>query len=410
MATEEPTHSDISPSNFDRVFACPPSVNLIRKHKLTSTSGPAAIEGKDAHAVAALYAAFMFGLGPQPDEKAYRKDMREGAEMWCNELATRACSCHTKHRLALVETSFSLAAIDPKMRGTTDGLVYCRSCYQLIVGDYKFGKGEKVDARNNKQMLGYGLGFSLENPALEIGKIKFLIVQPRTPIGSPADEWVTDGGELVDFAVELGQAVARTKEPSAYAFVAGKHCRYCPAAPVHCPEQQRLRNQVAAQAFAIEPRVDGGSDKEYGEKLSQVLKMLPALKAFIKNAESAGYDAAARGIAIPDFKLVDKYAGGERKFKDEKEAENALRRVSTSLADKCMTTPQLESVRGVEDILKEAGWTKADRDKLIKPLIKERVSSGTCLVSVADERPPVTLDPSKSFSSIPSNPTEDDLL
>lgn len=116
-----------------------------------------------------------------------------------------------------------------------DGCWGTSDCYiikgsTLIVVDYKYGMGVKVDAKDNPQLLCYALGAMRDNPAKEISRVIVCIFQPRA---GGASLWNT----TADYVRQWGAEVLAPASEAAHSPVAepapGEWCRWC-AAKIRC--------------------------------------------------------------------------------------------------------------------------------------------------------------------------------
>lgn len=105
----------------------------------------------------------------------------------------------------------------------------------LLLLDYKFG-AYKVAAEHNKQLAFYGMCAQADKKTRsmfkDVKRVVFAIVQPK--INDKADTWQIAVQYLSDFKHELLKALEKPDH-----FKTGKHCDFCPCAPL-CPEKKVL--------------------------------------------------------------------------------------------------------------------------------------------------------------------------
>lgn len=278
-----------------------------------------------------------------------------------------------------------LAAIDPDFGGTADYVRYRPATKQLRVWDFKYGAGVYVDADDNAQMKIYALGAMLECGA-PVAEVEVTICQPRFEGAKPVRSWKFKAVEILDFIADLKEAAAKTRLKDA-PLAAGDWCKFCPAAG-ECLELERKQHALVAAEFA-----DLGAVAP--ARLADALLAIPQVKERIKAIEEHAYRLASAGTEIPGFKLVDKRP--QRKWKSEGEV--------IMWAEKNAIDPyaprEVLSVAQLEGKLKEAAprGKKKEAVAVLEPMV-EKVSSGTALVPVSDERPPAKLVTAMDFAAL----------
>lgn len=282
----------------------------------------------------------------------------------------------------------ALAKIDKDLGGTADHVRYRPATETLKIRDFKYGQGVYVDADDNEQLKVYALGALLEVNAKGHypNNIEIDIVQPRYEGAKPVRSYRFSAIDLLGFAADVAEAADRTRQKDA-PLASGDWCKFCPAAK-SCPELERKQHALLADEFPV-----AGSVGAYEpEKLAAALASIPLVKERIKALEEFAYAEALAGKPPPGFKLVDKRA--IRKWKSEGEVilwaqERALdpyeprQVVSPAAMEKLLAK---DAPRGKK---KEAG-------QAIEHLV-ERVSSGTVLVPLSDERPAAKLVAADDF-------------
>jgi hypothetical protein len=124
---------------------------------------------------------------------------------------------HVEHRLDYSEYV-------PEGFGTGDLVIIADGVCEVI--DFKGGRGVRVDADHNSQLMLYGLGALLEfDPLYDIHTVRMSIVQPRL---SNISTFEMTADELTN-----GRMRSSSKALLAYEgkgdFCAGEHCRFCKA-------------------------------------------------------------------------------------------------------------------------------------------------------------------------------------
>ncbi len=200
--------------------------------------------------------------------------------------------------------------------------------------DWKFGDGVMVSAQDNDQMRFYLAGAIATGDLPEVETYEAHIFQPalsKTPEQYASVAYYTFE-ELEDF-VELLKASVESE-----GFNVGSHCRFCNA-------------KSACQAFmgqALE-NVETDIDGLDANRLSELVKMIPAIVSWTKDVKAAARRNAMNGIIIPGFKLDTTY--GHRYYKDEKKASRYVQQ-KFGLSDSERTDKKLKSYSQIEKIVK----------------------------------------------------------
>ena len=116
--------------------------------------------------------------------------------------------------------------------GTADCILYDSLTKDLHVIDFKYGKGVKVVAEDNTQLLLYAVGACKEFVGNEIVKVHLHIVQPRI---NHYEKTTLDINHLTDYWIPFfTKKVALTKDASDLFNPSISVCKFCKAKPV-CP-------------------------------------------------------------------------------------------------------------------------------------------------------------------------------
>lgn len=243
-------HALLSPSSAHRWMSCPGSVSLSRLFPDESSSY--AEEGTLAHA----WAAHLLDPQNQPQPaEALSSDNLTFVQDYVLfvERETAGGVCRIEYPVSVSEVTGEANA-----KGTIDCAALVNGTLKII--DLKFGKGVKVDAEHNTQLMIYAAGaLPLFDVIDEVKDIELTIFQPRI---NNICSWKLTPAELEEF---VNQARARASiainylradplplaalEPSADA------CRFCKAKAA-CPALQ----QKAAEACDFRPVLDKGQD------------------------------------------------------------------------------------------------------------------------------------------------------
>lgn len=370
-------HSKVGASVAERFFACPGSVR--EAAKVPNPSSVYAEEGTKAH----NYAAYIL-LGQPNNIRGESEDLRDAVQVYVDYVRSLLSPADT----LLVEHGFHLKQINPDCYGTADAVIWKPYSRHLHVIDYKHGAGKPVQVTANKQLRYYALG-ALLSLGYNAREVTVTIVQPRCPHEDGAIRSETfEAFDLLTFAADLKEAVARTEDPNA-PLVPGDHCKetFCPAAAT-CPALAQRAQELAAMEFSSTAVIPYDPIK-----LKFALDSRGAMKAWIKALDEFAYREALAGRlpAEVGYKLVAKRA--DRKYKDEK-------RVIQPLLDAGLTAtqiyedPAIKSPAQIEKLLGKKAFAAIEKEFV------EKTSSGYTLAPESDKRPAVrVLDAAAEFAS-----------
>ncbi len=237
-------HALLSPSAAGRWLNCTPVPRL--EESLPESVSEYAEEGRLAHSVCELAAKKKFSAMPARTYSAALKKLKANP-LWQDEMLSCAAE-YVEHleEHAMLFPSAPYVALEVKVDisdyardafGTCDSVIIGGD--QLIVTDYKHGKGVMVSAQENPQMLLYALGaLKLYKPVFgdSLKRITVCIDQPRL---NHYDVYSLTEAELLAW----GENVVKPKAALAYmglgAFNPGEWCRFC-----------RMKAQCRARADA----------------------------------------------------------------------------------------------------------------------------------------------------------------
>lgn len=356
------THALLSPSGAHRWMRCTGSLALEKDYPRTSSKY--ADEGTAAHFLAA--ACLVRDVAPH---KFIGQDIALGhsGECFANETLS------TQHDVLIPVTDemaenvqvyidtikqyadgnelmveqrveFSHVVGVPDSFGTSDAVVLTSDGEEIQVHDLKYGKGVKVDAEENEQLMLYALGALNEFGMVgDFKRVRMVIHQPRL---NHISEWTCTVEQLNDFAKVAKECAAeamdiyRGVQPAEYNH-GEKQCKFCKAKAT-CPA---LRNEVAATVF--KPGVatpdefsaldadktslvyateiaEGGYGAEIEEWLSVCMTKVDLIEDWCKAVRAEVERRLLNGKQVPGFKLVEGRKGA-RAWSNEAEVEAALK-------------------------------------------------------------------------------------
>lgn len=247
--------------------------------------------------------------------------------------------------------------------GTADTILIGET--ELVVIDYKHGKGIVVESDWNDQMMYYALGALMLAIAQgrTIETVTLIIVQPRAiHADGPVREWTIPVEVLVEFAGILRGAADRTKEPDA-PLKAGPWCRknFCPKAAKGCKALRALAHSVAATDFDDLPELPAKPDaadlKPHvrlpdptdADEVGRAMQIVPLLDYWAREVQGYAEKLLERGHHVPGQKLVRKRAN--RQWLDPDGVEKKLRdkrvKVDDAYTKKLRSPAQIEKLPNV---------------------------------------------------------------
>ena len=340
-------HAALAPSDSARWMICPGAVaiciDLPKKDATAYTS-----EGTWAHRKAEL---LLTGetMSAEEESEALAEADKYGFSYEDLDVSVYVdyVKTHASGGELFIEDPLELSSVtgEKGATGTSDAVIIKDNRIHIV--DLKYGRGEKVDAENNTQLIIYALA-ALDKYGFmyDIQGLRMTIVQPRLSHISEfelnmeaAESWRASIREAADRAVAcIGKPEKWTFQPSA------KGCRWCPirgnclALTQHCLSVAGVK-MLGTRAAA----------KLSGEDVGAVLSQLPLIRQWADALEDYALDSMIGGSKIPGWKLVAGRAGA-RKWLSDAEADNALK--DAKLKADLRYTRKLISPAQAESLLK----------------------------------------------------------
>lgn len=352
-------HSQFSASASDRWMVCPGSIQL-SKGKPDKVSQYAA-EGTAAHTVAAWCltehkdAAAYLGRVIEADGFSFTVDDEMAGHVQTYVDQVREYAKDADMHLTEVQVNYSehLGVDEGDGFGTSDTIIV-KSAHKLLqVHDLKFGRGDEVEATDNRQMRLYALGalsylqpFGLEISDFE--RVLMVIHQPR--VQTAPKEWEISVAELLEFGKQARTAAeqvidAMLEYPSPewherFTKADTKACKYCRAKATCVTLREAVTETVFTQKPAspeefesleftartgndpvVQLKSPGITDAEW---LAASLNQVDLIEDWCKAIRAEAESRMLAGGTVPGFKLV---AGkrGPRQWADAAAAEAQLK-------------------------------------------------------------------------------------
>ena len=251
----------------------------------------------------------------------------------------------------LIEAKLKLGEFIPEGFGSSDAvLIYGGT---LEVFDLKYGKGVKVSAEENAQMMCYALGAYLGPGELyNLSRVRMTIIQPRLRHES---SWGLHVIDLMDWAEHELKPAAKLAFEGKGEQTPGEHCRFC---------------RCAAQCQALAKHTLEITEKQTEPglmSLEEIAKLLPhfsTIKSWISSVEEFALEAALEGDTIPGYKVVE--GRSVRKISNPAEAISRLDGAGIP-AENYLKPAELKTITDLEKTLTKKGFKTILGDLVIKP-------------------------------------------
>lgn len=367
-------HARLNASSSHRWLMCPPSVKLSENfadttsqyaeedtylHELCELKLHNYLGDMTAEAIGATFTALK--------DSEYYSDEAESVTdeyvAFCVEII-EAVRSGCADPLIMVEHRIDYSEYVPDGYGTGDLVIVADGVLEII--DFKGGRGVRVVADHNSQLMLYALGALLEfDPLYDIHTVRMSIVQPRL---SNISTFEMTADELLRWA----ETEIRPKALLAYEgkgdFCAGEHCRFCKARCT-CRARSEYFMRLAVRDFKA-------PDLLTDEEIADILPIAESLNNWAADLLAYATQQAVDGKEWPGYKLV---AGRSiRKYTSEAE-------IIKAAAEAGYTDIYKTTLLGVGDLEKRMG-KKAFKDVLGKYVVKP-IGAPT-LVPETDPRKP----------------------
>lgn len=292
-------HALLSPSASHRWLHCTAAPRL--EEGIKDEGSDYAAEGTLAHAYCAMKLKNFLGLptdGEKEEIAALREkygtgEMAEYTDTYSTIVLEKynAARAATPDAQLLVETRLDFSDYVPKAFGTADAIIIADGTMEVI--DFKYGKGVKVSAVENPQMMIYALGayarFAFE---YRIDNLRATIVQPRI---DNLSEYEITVEELTAWAANVLTPAAEKAYKGEGPQTPGAWCQFCKV-----KNQCRALASKCKEVVAVDPKLITPE-----ELAKDVLPMVPIVKTWISGVEDFALAQALSGVQLPGWKIVE---------------------------------------------------------------------------------------------------------
>lgn len=352
-------HARLSASSAFRWINCPGSVALSDQCPAPASSSYAD-EGTLAHAIGELKLRYVNDELTKRQLNAKMKPLLQ-SEYYCGEMeeatgyyadaVIEALEAAGDDAELMIEQQFSLSRWVPEGFGTSDAVVIGGGVIQVI--DLKYGKGIKVDARNNPQLRLYGLGAAnLFDSLYDFDTVRMTIIQPRLDHISTEELPLS---ELLTWAEDEVQPKAQMAMDGTDYTAVGDWCRFCPAKAV-CRKRAEYNLSIAKDDFRKPPLL---RDEEIGE----VLRRADELQHWVKDVGDYALEQALAGKQYDGWKLVE--GRSVRKYADDLKVAEALK--AAGYDEAMLYERKLYGISAMEKIVGKKRLTETLGDLIMKP-------------------------------------------
>lgn len=311
------SHALLPPSAASRWLKCTPAPRL--EAELPESTSEYAAEGTLAHSVCELLARKKFTIVKPSAHNTALKKLKKDA-LWDDEMLTTAAT-YVEHLLErymsfpnkpyiVFEVKVDITDYVPEAFGTCDCVMIGGE--ELIITDYKHGKGVPVSAENNPQMMLYALGALKLYRSIygdTIKKVSMYIDQPR--LNSYGGHSMT-----VDELLAWGENEVKQKAALAFAglgnFNPGDHCRFC-RAKAQCRVRAGVHTALEDFKDAQLPNAgqEGAAPRDLTKPLltdAEIGSLLARGKSLVdwyNSLEEYALTTLLNGGTIPGYKAVE---------------------------------------------------------------------------------------------------------
>lgn len=209
---------------------------------------------------------------------------------------------HSDCQYFATETRYSLDRWLPGNHGTADAVAVVGK--DLFVIDFKYGKGVKVEAKDNVQAKLYALAvLDRFEPLFDIKTVVGVIHQPRIDNISSCAYFVDDLFAWADDVLVPAYQASVSDNP---ARTPGSHCRFCTAQPI-CGEVKDHLQTMIQEGFPILDGKEQATQSEDG-KVYVPLDIAALAKDWANAVEAYAVKLLESGVDVSDgtqgYKLV----------------------------------------------------------------------------------------------------------
>lgn len=424
-------HGILSPSGWNTWGNCPGSVWLSKDIK--EEPSPYAEEGTKAHELACALGLNKSGKAAAPDLSGYDEEMIRCARGWA-KLTGDYLEAEGRAALFAYECPVDLYPVTGESaQGTVD--FWCvQPNGRLVVCDFKYGMGVRVQAERNGQLSIYAAALLMQlnavgtNQAPAATSVEIVIYQPR--ISPDPLIWTPTNVEFNDFVYgtikpaaakasrQLAMSSLKQVEGQAFTVEAEDGCRYEPElnpgeaqchfckAKAICPAlAKKVSEEIERDFEVIAPPASCGHSgplpaeqalkvPAQAEQLARVLPWLETIEDWCNACRAAARSRLEQGETIPGWKLVAGRRGPRKWTSEAEETLNAMRLSKALLYEKKLISPAKAEKAAREGLIGIRQW------KTMQKLMIQ-TDGKPALAPASDPRPAIAVSIEDDFEAIP---------
>lgn len=356
-------------------------------------------EGTLAHAYCARHLKTFLGLDHSEEDheiaslndKYYSPEMDEHTETYRAIVLQKfeEAKARTSDAQLLVEARLDFSKYVPGGFGTGDAVIIADDV--LDVNDFKYGKGVRVDAEDNPQMMIYALGaYEAYSFEYNIKRVRMTIIQPRLSNLSTFELPIED---LLKWGEEKLRPAAKVASGKRGRTVPGEWCQFC--------KVKGFCRALAQTGIDLARKKPDPALLTPDEIARDILPMVKTVSTWLTGVEEYVLKQALNGVSYKGFKLVE---GKSNRVVSDPDALRELLNAAGYDDSVLMKPPTL---RGLSDIEKAVGKKefaaicedyrkKHDTELIVKPQGKPT------LVPESDKRQPYNAA-AADFANIPTD-------
>jgi len=377
-------HALLSASGASRWLVCTPSARLEEKFEESSpsTSSVYAEEGTLAHEFGDINLRNAMGqltkkvydseIKKLRSNPLYTEDMEDEVDKYVTYVleALAEAKQKTPDAVLMIEERLDFSHLVEQGFGTGDAGVIADGVLEII--DLKYGKGIRVNAEENPQLMLYGSG-ALRSFELmyDIHTIKMTIVQPRL---DHISSWEIPVEDLIKWGNKTVKPAAAKAYEGKGIQKAGDHCKWC--------KVKAMCATLAAKNIALARHEFKDPHLLTDKQLIEVFSQIPMLQDWANAVGDYLLAEALKGKQWPGYKVVE--GRSQRRWIDETQVATTLLDLKYT-ADKFMVS-KLAGIPAIEKLVGKKEFPVVLGEHVVIPPGKP------ALVPVSDKRPAMGIE------------------